>query len=104
MAVVYERLQDGRYRVYRDFHSLPAATHAATLLEGVSERAFIPVEPVAFEADPKLQAMIERGDEDAPLDGLTAGKAPAPDPLPIPESGTTVPTGHVACQSGQVVY
>ena len=44
MAVIYERLPDGRYRVYRDFHSLPAATHAATLLEGVSERAFIPVE------------------------------------------------------------
>ena len=75
MAVMYERLKDGRYRVYRDFHSLPAETHAATLLEGVSERAFIPVEPVSFEADPKLQAMIDRADEDSPLEGLTAGKA-----------------------------
>jgi len=30
---------------------------------------------VEFEADPVLQALIERGDEEAPLDGLTAGKA-----------------------------
>ena len=96
MAVVYERLQDGRYRVYRDFHSLPAATHAATLLEGVSERAFIPVEPVSFEADPKLQALLDRADEDAPLEGLTAGKAVAPDPAPPADF-------HVCAQSGAVV-
>jgi len=30
---------------------------------------------VEFEADPKLQALIERSDEEAPLEGLTAGKA-----------------------------
>lgn len=96
MAVVYERLQDGRYRVYRDFHSLPAATHAATLLEGVSERAFIPVEPVSFEADPKLQSLLDRADEDAPLEGLTAGKAVAPDPAPPADF-------HVGAQSGAVV-
>src|SRR5690625_2032312 len=98
MAVVYERLQDGRYRVYRDFHSLPAATHAATLLEGVSERAFIPAEPVSFEADPKLQAMIDRADEDAPLEGLLAGKA-----VP-PSNASTLPGDfHVCAQSGAVV-
>ena len=98
MTVVYESLQDGRYRVYRDFHSLPAATHAATLLEGVSERAFIPVErePVSFEADPKLQAMLGRADEDAPLEGLTAGKAAPPDPAPPADF-------HVCAQSGAVV-
>lgn len=96
MAVVYERLQDGRYRVYRDFHSLPAATHAATLLEGVSERAFIPVEPASFEADPKLQALLDRADEDAPLEGLTAGKAVEPEPV---LSGDF----HVCAQSGAVV-
>lgn len=97
MAVVYERLQDGRYRVYRDFHSLPAATHAATLLEGVSERSFIPVEhePVSFEADPKLQALLERGDEDAPLESLTAGKA---NPAPVLPAHF-----HVGAQSGAVV-
>ncbi len=98
MAVVYERLEDGRYRVYRDFRSLPAATHAATLLEGVSERAFIPVErePVSFEADPKLQAMLDRADEDAPLEGLTAGKAVELEPV---LSGDF----HVCAQSGAVV-
>lgn len=100
MAVVYERLQDGRYRVYRDFHSLPAATHAATLLEGVSERAFIPVEPVSFEADPKLQAMIDRADEDAPLEGLTAGKAAPPD---LDSPGDFSGDFHVCAQSGAAV-
>ena len=30
---------------------------------------------VEFEADPVLQALIERSDEEAPLEGLTAGKA-----------------------------
>lgn len=30
---------------------------------------------VAFEADPVLQALIDRADEEAPLEGLTAGKA-----------------------------
>src|SRR5690554_5660508 len=96
MTAAYTTLPDGRYRVYRDFHSLPAATHAATLLEGVSERAFIPVEPVSFKADPKLQAMIDRADEDAPLEGLTAGKAAPPDPAPPA-------VFHVCAQSGAVV-
>lgn len=98
MAVIYERLPDGRYRVYRDFHSLPAATAAATALESVCEKAFVPVEPepVTFEADPKLQALLERGDEDAPLDGLTAGKAVEPAPLPPADF-------HVCAQSGAVV-
>ena len=98
MTAAYTTLPDGRYRVYRDFHSLPAATHAATLLEGVSERAFIPVEhePVSFEADPKLQALLDRADEDAPLEGLTAGKAVAPDPAPPADF-------HVGAQSWEVV-
>lgn len=96
MAVIYEKLPDGRYRVYRDFNSLPAATHAATLLEGVSERAFIPVERVSFEADPKLQAMLDRADEDAPLEGLTAGKAVEPEPVLSCDF-------HVCAQSGAVV-
>ena len=98
MAVTYEKLPDGIYRVYRDFRSLPAATHAAALLEGVTERGFIPVErePVSFDDDPKLQAMIDRADEDAPLEGLTAGKAVEPEPV---LSGDF----HVCAQSGAVV-
>lgn len=96
MAVIYEQLPDGRYRVYRDFHSLPAATAAATALEAVCEQAYVPVEPVAFEADPKLQALLDRADEDAPLEGLTAGKAVDPAPLPPADF-------HVCAQSGAVV-
>lgn len=34
---------------------------------------------VVFEADPKLQALIERTDEDAPLEHLLAGKATPPE-------------------------
>ena len=100
MAVVYEKLPDGHYRVYRDFHSLPAATAAATALEAISERSFIPVEPVSFEADPKLQALLDRADEDAPLEGLTAGKAAPPD---LDSPGDFSGDFHVCAQSGAAV-
>lgn len=85
---------DGRFRVSRDFASMDAASRAAALLESVSDP--VEREPVAFEADPKLQAMIDRADEDAPLEGLTAGKAVAPDPAPPADF-------HVGAQSGAVV-
>lgn len=73
---------------------MDAATRAASLPESVRDPA--EREPVAFEADPKLQAMIDRADEDAPLEGLTAGKAVAPDPAPPADF-------HVCAQSGAVV-
>jgi len=42
---------------------------------------------VEFEADPKLQALIERSDEEAPLEGLTAGKAHMAEFGPNPVDG-----------------
>lgn len=42
---------------------------------------------VEFEADPVLQALIERSDEEAPLEGLTAGKAHMAEFGPNPVDG-----------------
>lgn len=42
---------------------------------------------VEFEADPVLQALIERSDEEAPLEGLTAGKAHMAEFGPNPADG-----------------
>jgi len=82
MAVTYEHAPDGCYVISRSFRTLGAAARGASLLESVVEAAYGPPEPppqpvpvIEFEADPKLQALIERSDEEAPLDGLTAGKA-----------------------------
>lgn len=94
MSATCTPTDNGRFRVSRDFASMEAATRAASLLESVRDPAEF--EPVSFEADPKLQAMIDRADEDAPLEGLTAGKAVAPDPAPPADF-------HVCAQSGAVV-
>lgn len=80
MAVTYKHTPDGGYEISRVFRSLPAAMRGASLLESVCEAAYGPPEPppvpvVEFEADPVLQALIDRADEEAPLEGLTAGKA-----------------------------
>lgn len=81
MAVTFERTEYG-YRISRTFQTLGAAASGAAQLESVCEKAFAPAAPAApatsaieFEADPVLQAMIDRADEEAPLEGLTAGKA-----------------------------
>lgn len=82
MAVTYKHTADGGYEVSRVFRSLGAAARGASMLESVVEAAFgppvpPPVEPpvVEFEADPVLQALIERADEDAPVEHLKAGEA-----------------------------
>lgn len=78
MAVTFERTEYG-YRISRTFQTLSAAASGAAQLESVCEKAFAPAAPataaIEFEADPVLQAMIDRADEEAPLEGLTAGKA-----------------------------
>lgn len=83
----------GRFRVSRDFASMDAATHAASLLESVHDPAGR--QPVDLDTEPKLQALLERGDEDAPLESLTAGKA---NPAPVLPAHF-----HVGAQSGAVV-
>lgn len=87
MAVTFEQTVTG-YLISREFRSLAAAAAGAAALEGVAESGFIPVpQPTAsieFEADPKLQAMVERADEDAPLEHLRAGQAYMADMGPNP--------------------
>src|SRR5690554_4989548 len=94
MSATCTPADNGRFRVSRDFGSMEAAARAAALLESVRDP--VEREPVSFEADPKLQALLDRTDEDAPLEGLTAGKAVAPDPAPPADF-------HVGAQSGAVV-
>lgn len=94
MAVTYKHTPDGGYEISRVFRSLPAAMRGASLLESVREAAYGPPEPppapvVEFEADPVLQALIDRADEEAPLEGLTAGKAYMADFGTNPVSQTT---------------
>lgn len=86
MAVTYQHTATGRYLISREFDTLAAAAKGAAALESVCERAFQPdpaftgsTATVEFEADPLLQAMLDRADEDAPLEGLTAGTATGPD-------------------------
>lgn len=51
--------------------------------------AATPAQTIEFEADSVLQALIERADEEAPLEGLTAGKAYLADFGANPVSQTT---------------
>lgn len=56
MAVSYEQQEDGKYRVFRDFVSLGAASRAASLLESVCDEAFQPVpQPSGEELNPVAQ-------------------------------------------------
>lgn len=76
---------DGGYSVQTFCPSLPCAMRVVSDILAVNPESFCPPASVAadpaptatieFEADPVLQAMIERSDEEAPLEGLTAGKA-----------------------------
>lgn len=65
-------------------HTTKVAWRALAMLQKELEASGAPIAPgatnvskaaVAFEADPVLQALIDLADEEAPLEGLTAGKA-----------------------------
>lgn len=78
MAVTFESTSAG-IRISRTFRSLSAAAAGASALEAIAEAGFIP-QPfpppeAARELTPAVEALIERGDEDAPLEGLKAGEA-----------------------------
>src|SRR5690606_749089 len=49
--------------------------------------ASTPAHTIEFEADPVLQALIERADEDAPVEHLKAGEAYLPLNEPATETG-----------------
>lgn len=85
MAVTYQHTATGRYLISREFDTLAAAAKGAAALESVCEAAFDPAPAftgstatVEFEADPLLQALIDRADEDAPTEGLNFDKAHDP--------------------------
>jgi hypothetical protein len=91
MAVTFEQTPTG-IRISRTFHSLSAAAAGASALEAIAEAAYAPnpfPPPTATrELTPAAAALIERGDEEAPLSGLTAGKAFLADfgPNPVSQS------------------
>lgn len=78
MAVTFEQTPAG-IRISRTFHSLSAAAAGASALEAIAEAAYAPnpFPPPAATRDltPAAAALIERGDEEAPLSGLKAGEA-----------------------------
>ena len=79
MAVTYRHTKDGRFLISREFMTLAAAARGAAALEEVSDSGFQPAPVIEFEADPVLQALIERSDEEAPVEGLNFDKAHDPD-------------------------
>lgn len=79
-------------------HTTKVAWRALAMLQKELEASGAPIAPgatnvskaaVAFEADPVLQSLIDRADEEAPLEGLTAGKAYMADFGANPVSQTT---------------
>lgn len=85
MAVTYQHTATGRYLISREFDTLAAAAKGAAALESVCEQGFQP-EPaftgstatVEFEADPLLQAMLDRGRDDPAADALNFDRAHDP--------------------------
>jgi hypothetical protein len=69
MTAVTVIRQGTRYEVARVFESLPAAMAGVAALGDIPERAY-----TAPELTPAQQALAERQDEDAPLEGLKAGE------------------------------
>lgn len=80
MAVTFQHTAAGRYLISREFESLAAAARGASALESVCEKAFqpVPIQAPDLETTPKLQAQLDRADEDAPTESLTAGTAHDP--------------------------
>lgn len=75
MAVTYTHTEStGEHTVSRTFKSPAAAWACARAMEAIVEAAYTPqpFPSIAPDLSPATEALIERGDEDAPTANLTA--------------------------------